>query len=173
MRSSQGTKVRHCLYRKQMKTDHQTDPNHSSQVTDTLTPKERSARMRLVRSQNTRPEMTVRRLLHGMGYRYRLHDRRMPGSPDLVFGARRKVIFVHGCFWHSHPRCRFARLPKSRLSYWIPKLEANRARDKRNARALRKRGWRVLVVWECELPRQAALARQIAKFLGPPRFRRT
>lgn len=107
--------------------------------------------MRLIGPKDSRPEMLVRRWLHALGLRFRLHDRRLPGTPDLVFVSRRKVIFVHGCFWHRHNRCPLARLPKSRRDFWVPKLEANRLRDIRQRRELSQLGWRSLVVWECEL----------------------
>ncbi len=96
---------------------------------DTLTPEQRSERMSRVRNKDTKPEMRVRRLVHALGYRYRLHDSRLPGRPDLVFKSRHKVIFVHGCFWHRHDRCELCRMPKSRLQFWKPKLKANRERD--------------------------------------------
>src|SRR5205823_7075741 len=97
---------------------------------DILTPSARSIRMGLIRSRNTGPEMAVRRLVHGMGYRYRLHDKDLPGRPDLVFKSKHKVIFVHGCFWHLHRNCWNCRPPKSRRSYWKPKLERNATRDR-------------------------------------------
>jgi DNA mismatch endonuclease (patch repair protein) len=102
-----------------------------------------------------------------MGYRYRLHRRGLPGNPDIVFGARRKAIFVHGCFWHRHsdPNCRLARLPKSKRDFWIPKLEANRVRDQRNQQALIADGWQVLVVWECELGDKEHLENKLIRFL--------
>src|SRR5216684_4116419 len=96
---------------------------------DILSVNARSARMALIRSKNTQPELIVRRIVHGLGYRYRLHGSELPGKPDLVFASKRKVLFVQGCFWHQHPGCRFARRPKSRLEYWIPKLKRNRQRD--------------------------------------------
>src|SRR5262245_61421886 len=98
---------------------------------DKLTPKRRSENMRRIRSRDMEPELIVRRLVHGMGYRYRLHVKKFPGSPDIVFSRLRKVIFVHGCFWHQHedPRCKISRMPKSNLDYWKPKLERNHARD--------------------------------------------
>lgn len=135
---------------------------------DTLTPKERSKRMSLVRGRDTKPEMRVRRLVHSLGYRYRLHRRDLPGSPDLVFGPRRKVIFVHGCFWHRHPApsCKLARLPKSRQEFWLPKLEGNRARDERINAALTAMGWTVLEIWECETADTESLAERIRGFLG-------
>lgn len=118
---------------------------------DTLTPSERSQRMSLIRSADTKPERLVRQWLHGLGYRFRLHEKRLPGHPDIVFAKRRKVIFVHGCFWHRHNRCALARMPKSGGSFWLEKLEGNRLRDARNRRALTRLGWRSLVIWECEL----------------------
>lgn len=137
---------------------------------DTLTPKQRSERMSRVRAKDTKPEMVVRRLVHSMGYRYRLHVAALPGRPDLVFPGRGAVIFVHGCFWHRHKGCKLARLPKSRLDFWVPKLEANRQRDTAVLRLLRKSGWRVLVVWECQTKQPEALARRLRQFLDrlPP-----
>jgi DNA mismatch endonuclease (patch repair protein) len=133
---------------------------------DTLTAAERSERMRRVRSKDTKPEMLVRRLVHRMGYRYRLHDRDLPGTPDLVFRSRSKIIFVHGCFWHRHGRrCVYTRWPKSRLDFWKPKLEQNHERDKVVRRELRKLGWKVLVVWECQLKNSEALAERVRAFL--------
>ena len=138
-------------------------------MVDTLTKEQRSERMGLVRGKDTGPEIAVRRLAYGLGYRYRLHGKGLPGRPDLVFGKKKKVIFVHGCFWHRHgdSSCKLARLPKSRLDFWVPKLEANKERDIRNQEALRAEGWGVLVIWECELTDQPALARKIGKFLQP------
>jgi len=118
---------------------------------DTLSPTERSERMSRVRSKGTKPELLVRQLLSSMGYRYRLHLRSVPGSPDIVFSGRKKAIFVHGCFWHRHQGCPNCRLPKSRLDFWKPKLEGNKQRDAKNERELRKAGWRFLVIWECEV----------------------
>ena len=135
---------------------------------DTLSQQERSKRMSLVRGRDTKPEMRVRQLTHALGYRYRLHRRSLPGKPDLVFGPRRKVIFVHGCFWHRHsdPSCKLARLPKSRRDFWLPKLEGNRARDERNKKKLTELGWDVLEIWECETADTKALAKKIKGFLG-------
>jgi DNA mismatch endonuclease (patch repair protein) len=122
-------------------------------MTDTLLPIERHERMKLIHGKNTKPEMVARRLIYSAGYRYRLHRRDLPGCPDIVFQRRKKIIFVHGCFWHRHPdpTCKLARLPKSRLDYWLPKLEANRHRDEANQAALLKLGWKVMVIWECEI----------------------
>lgn len=123
--------------------------------------------MSLIRAKDTGPEMVVRRLLHSMGYRYRLHDRRLPGCPDLVFHSRRKAIFVHGCFWHRHndSTCKLARLPKSRSEFWIPKLETNAARDQKNQGKLRELGWDVLVIWECQIKDRTLLSAKIESFL--------
>src|SRR5258708_939446 len=117
--------------------------------------------MRQIRSKDTKPEMAVRSLVHRLGYRFRLHRDNLPGRPDLVFPRLRKVIFVHGCFWHQHARCIDGRIPKSRNSYWIPKLQANTERDKRQQTNLRKLGWHVLVVWDCETVNAAKLAMRL------------
>ena len=137
-------------------------------MTDTLTPSERSERMSRVRGRDTKPEMVVRRLIHAMGYRYRLHSSRLPGHPDLVFGSRRRVIFVHGCFWHRHPdkSCKLARMPKSRLDFWRPKLQANARRDNSNIKKLAGLGWESLVVWECQIKDTGKLSNRIRSFLG-------
>lgn len=135
---------------------------------DPLTPIERSKRMSLVRSKNTKPELRVRKLVHSLGYRYRLHARDLPGHPDLVFRGRRKVIFVHGCFWHRHNCPLGNRLPKSRVEFWQAKLEGNRKRDRRNQRKLRKAGWSVMVIWECQTlpPNIERLTSRIERFLN-------
>ena len=122
--------------------------------------------MQAVKSKNTTPELAVRSLLHRMGYRFRLHRRDLPGTPDIVFPGRRSAIFVHGCYWHAHG-CRIGQPPKSRLDYWQPKLEANKARDRRKLADLEGAGWDVLVVWQCELRDTAALTERLGKFLGP------
>ena len=120
--------------------------------------------MQAVRSKDTGPEQKIRRLLHGLGYRYRLHRRDLPGKPDLVFPSRKKAIFVHGCFWHAHG-CRYGRPPKSRLEYWLPKLEKNKARDADKLSRLEELGWRVLIVWQCEMEDIGALADSLHCFL--------
>ncbi|WP_347258632.1 very short patch repair endonuclease [Methylocaldum sp.] len=132
---------------------------------DTLSPEERSKRMSLIRGTGSAPEIKLRRLVHGMGFRYRLHVKELPGKPDLVFPSKRAVIFMHGCFWHRHPDCKLARLPKSKLDFWKPKLEANKERDLRNQKELRSLGWRVLVVWECEIDNTERLSLIIREFL--------
>ncbi|MCW4460828.1 DNA mismatch endonuclease Vsr [Sphingomonas sp. BT-65] len=140
-------------------------------MADTFDTEKRSAIMRAVRSADTRPELVVRSLLHRAGYRFRLHRKNLPGRPDLVFPARRKVIFIHGCFWHSHrdPSCRRARVPKSRTDYWSAKLEANEARDKAALERLQALGWEALVIWECELRDTAATLACAAAFLDSAR----
>jgi DNA mismatch endonuclease (patch repair protein) len=133
---------------------------------DTLSRNERSKRMSLIRNRDTKPELFVRRLIHKSGYRFRLHRANLPGRPDLVFPARKKVIFVHGCFWHRHPKCGLARLPKSRLSFWLPKLTENRRRDLKNLRRLKRLGWTAEIVWECETGDQSALVQKVQRFLS-------
>jgi DNA mismatch endonuclease (patch repair protein) len=132
---------------------------------DTISPDRRSLIMARVRGKDTGPEMVVRRMVYAMGYRYRLHAKDLPGKPDLVFRGRRKVIFVHGCFWHRHAGCALARLPKSRVDFWVPKLEANRQRDARHKRDLAHAGWKVLTVWECDLKERARMKIKIGGFL--------
>jgi DNA mismatch endonuclease Vsr len=136
---------------------------------DTLTIVQRSERMALIRSKNTRPEMMVRRLLHGLGYRYRLHQKNLPGAPDLVFSSCKTVIFVHGCFWHAHEGCKVAHFPESRSAYWAEKFKRNKARDLKNERALQEAGWNVLIVWECETKDAPELLNRLSPVLGPPR----
>lgn len=123
--------------------------------------------MRAIRSRDTKPEMAVRRLVHGMGYRYRLHQSDLPGRPDIVFAGRRAVLFVHGCFWHSHG-CGRTHTPRSNTTYWGPKLGKNRKRDREHLLALSRAGWRTMVVWECEVA-DAALPRRLKQFLGRAR----
>jgi len=118
---------------------------------DKFSPNERSAIMAAVRSSNTTPERIVRSALHRLGYRYRLHDRHLPGKPDLSFPSRRVALFVHGCFWHRHPGCRRASTPVARQNYWLAKFERNVTRDSKTQQTLEQQGWRVIVVWECQL----------------------
>lgn len=121
--------------------------------------------MRRIRKTDTKPELAVRRAAHRLGYRFRLHRRDLPGTPDLVFPRLRKVILVHGCFWHQHPGCRLARTPKSRPDYWLPKLRRNQQRDGETRQALDRLGWKVLVIWECQVTTEEAAAEIIAPFL--------
>ena len=138
-------------------------PPHSPH--DTLTESQRSERMSKVRSTDTGPEMVVRRLTHALGYRYRLHRRDLPGQPDLVFSGRRKVIFVHGCFWHRHEGCPLCRLPKGNLDFWQSKLAGNQRRDRECQHRLEALGWRWLVIWECETNSETQLRDRITNFL--------
>ncbi|WP_088158266.1 very short patch repair endonuclease [Achromobacter xylosoxidans] len=138
-------------------------------MTDTLSPADRSLRMSKIRAKNTKPEMLVRCLIYGAGYRYRLHDGRILGKPDLVFKRRRKLIFINGCFWHHHESCVLARFPKTNQEFWVKKLCANKARDEGNYERLRNDGWGVLVVWECELRDPKKVLSRIEDFLGPAR----
>lgn len=138
---------------------------------DTMTVAERSERMAKIRSKGTKPELWVRQLLHRLGYRFRLHRAGLPGRPDLVFPSRRKIIFVHGCFWHAHEDCKVANRPKSRRSYWDAKFKRNRARDEANQKSLQQDGWRVFVVWECETNSDVSLASRLARFLGPAKMK--
>jgi DNA mismatch endonuclease (patch repair protein) len=120
-------------------------------VVDQLSPQARSANMSRVRSKDTQPELRVRRLLHRAGYRFRLHRRDLPGSPDIVLPRYRTAIFVHGCFWHGHEGCRRSKLPATRTDFWRAKIDRNRTRDEANARALGSLGYQVVTLWECEL----------------------
>lgn len=126
----------------------------------------RSRIMAAVRSKHTQPEMYVSRLVHSLGYRYRLHVADLPGKPDLVFPSRRKAIFVHGCFWHRHSRCRYASSPKTHIGFWEEKFHANVARDRSVRRELKKQGWEILIVWQCELKQREKLAERIDEFLA-------
>ncbi|MGV2464814.1 UNVERIFIED_CONTAM: DNA mismatch endonuclease Vsr, partial [Pseudomonas aeruginosa] len=124
-------------------------------MTDFLSPAERSDRMSRIRGKDTQPELALRKILHKLGLRYRLHGAALPGKPDLVFPRYRTVVFVHGCFWHRHAGCNIASTPKSNTPFWLEKFEKNIARDARVAAQLEAEGWRVLVVWECELASMA------------------
>lgn len=131
-------------------------------------PEGRRRVMQANKSKGTKPELVLRRLLHALGYRFRLHRRILPGTPDLVFPGRRAAIQVHGCFWHQHEGCPKAHLPRTRQDYWFPKLRRNVERDKDSAARLEAMGWRTLTVWECELAHPAAAVARAADFLGPP-----
>lgn len=126
--------------------------------------------MRAIRSKDMAPELAVRRLVHGLGYRFRLHKKDLPGKPDLVFASRRKVIFVHGCFWHFH-NCGEGHVPKSNRDYWLSKLQRNQSRDAKNRRLLKQQGWQSLVIWECEARRDDNSRKRITAFLGARNLR--
>jgi DNA mismatch endonuclease, patch repair protein len=138
---------------------------------DVHTPAQRSRNMAAIKARNTKPEMVVRRLLHGLGYRYVLHSKKLPGRPDLVFPSRQKVIFVHGCYWHCHD-CRFGKVtPGTNAAFWRAKRASNVARDAVHQRALRNAGWAVLIVWECETKKMPPLSNRVRLFLDENRFR--
>ena len=135
---------------------------------DNISKKRRSANMARIRSKDTRPELIVRRISHALGYRHRLHNSKLPGKPDLVFVKHRKVIFVHGCFWHQHPKseCLDSRKPKSNTGYWHTKLERNVERDNEDISKLLNAGWDVLVIWDCETVSKNKVTQVVRKFLG-------
>lgn len=133
---------------------------------DFLTSEARSEHMRRIRKTDTKPELEVRRMAHSIGFRFRLYRRDLPGTPDLVFPRMRKVIFVHGCFWHQHQGCRLMRMPKSRLDYWAPKLRRNMDRDILARERLAALGWAVLIVWECETANKDQLKVALRRFLN-------
>jgi DNA mismatch endonuclease, patch repair protein len=134
-------------------------------VVDTISRARRGENMRRIKSKGTKPEMAVRRLVHSMGYRYRLHSAKLPGKPDLVFASRKKIIDVRGCFWHQHKGCIDSHIPKSNIRYWAPKLQRNKSRDQQNARLWRKLGWASLTIWECEVPQVPSLTDRLRAFL--------
>lgn len=144
---------------------------HPTRVRRRMTESGRSYIMRSVRSRNTRPERAVRSLLHSLHYRFGLHAKQLPGTPDVVFANRHKVIWIHGCYWHGHG-CKIGRLPKSRLEFWKPKIEGNRLRDQRCQNALSEMGWQFLVIWQCQLSDTVELERRLRVFLGPTRVER-
>jgi DNA mismatch endonuclease (patch repair protein) len=139
--------------------------NNEGERSDNLTPEQRKRTMKRVRSKDTAPEMVVRRLVHSLGARYRLHGRGLPGAPDLVFARRRKVIFVHGCFWHGHDCPSGQKRPKTNADYWTRKLQRTLSRDAVNQTKLWEEGWSVLVIWECELKQRQILAERLKCFL--------
>lgn len=130
-------------------------------MTDIFTPSERSDIMSRIRGKNTKPEILVRKLLFSKGLRYRLHQKNLPGIPDIVFKTARVAVFINGCFWHQHKRCKDATLPTTRTEYWIPKLANNIERDKKAIRRLKKSGWKVHVIWECALKKPDKLSKQL------------
>ena len=135
-----------------------------------LSPTQRSAFLARISSKDTAPELAVRRLLHALGYRFRTQYRELPGKPDIAFPKRRKAVFIHGCFWHHHPGCKFAHVPKTRRDYWLAKFEANQRRDARNIADVAALGWEPAVVWECEMAELPNLQERLMRFLGPARW---
>ncbi|WP_439819915.1 very short patch repair endonuclease [Pseudomonas sp. HLG18] len=134
--------------------------------TDIVSPEHRSKIMSMIKSKNTKPEMIVRSMCHELGFRYRLHRKDLPGSPDLVFPKHRLCIFVHGCFWHRHPGCKYAYTPKSRLDFWLPKLAKNVERDLQVQEKLKALGWKVVIVWECQTKNRKVLHNEIRFAFG-------
>jgi DNA mismatch endonuclease (patch repair protein) len=137
-------------------------------MVDTFPTLKRKQIMAAVKSKNTRPEMIVRRMVHGMGFRFRLHVKSLPGTPDLVFAKRKKVIQVHGCFWHGHAGCSRSTLPTTNASFWSDKISANKKRDRKAERDLTALGFRSLTIWQCELRETSRVVKKLAKFLGAP-----
>ncbi len=135
-------------------------------MVDNVSPEVRSQIMAQVKSKGMKPEMRVRRLIHRLGYRYRLHRADLPGNPDLVFAPRQKIIFVHGCFWHRHKDCKRVRIPATNRDYWLAKLKRNQVRDSQNIALLEEAGWSVFIVWECQLQDISALTERLVTFLG-------
>lgn len=135
-------------------------------MADRISREQRSLNMAAIHSKNTGPELAVRKIVFSLGYRYRLHDPKLPGKPDLVFPSRRKVLFVHGCFWHGHNRCRRATTPKTHTEFWQRKIAANMIHDRQVRRRLRDLGWKPLTIWQCELRNQRRLTERIDEFLA-------
>lgn len=133
---------------------------------DPLSPAQRSRLMGKVKSKDTQPELAVRRLVHSMGYRYRLHVKKLPGTPDLAFAKKKKVIFVNGCFWHRHNCADGRRLPRTRQKFWRAKLEGNKKRDRYNMGVLKRMGWMALTIWSCEIDDGGSMKKKILDFLG-------
>lgn len=141
------------------------------QSLDIVDPATRSRMMSRIRGRDTGPERLVRSLLHAMGYRFRLQGHGLPGRPDVIFAARRKAVFVHGCFWHGHEGCRFAYQPKTRAAWWRAKIDATRTRDARAVASLAEMGWRTFIVWECECRDPRRVRESLRRFLGGVRFK--
>lgn len=137
-------------------------------MVDVFSPGKRSAIMSRIAGRNTAPEILVRRLLHSLGFRFRLYREDLPGKPDIVLPRHRKIVLIHGCFWHSHPGCHRAALPTTNVNFWQKKIAGNQARDRQTRRELSKLGWRVLVLWQCQLKNEAVLRRRLLRFLRVP-----
>lgn len=140
-------------------------PQNHSEMTDTFSTRERSQIMARVKGKDTTPELVIRKIIHSLGYRYRLHSSSLPGKPDIVFPSRQKIIFVNGCFWHGHKCKRGKRTPKSNREYWVDKIKRNVDRDKKHIRRLRLLGWMCLVIWECQMKDKDKLTKRIIAFL--------
>lgn len=135
-------------------------------MTDILTKEKRSWNMSRIRSEDTKPEIAVRQVLHGMGYRFRLHNQNLPGKPDIILPKHKTVIFVHGCFWHRHLGCKYAYNPKSRVEFWRKKFEANVKRDKAVTKELSQLGWKQIVLWECRIKNKDQITKKLKSLIG-------
>jgi DNA mismatch endonuclease (patch repair protein) len=135
-------------------------------MADVFTPQKRSAIMSRIKGENTKPEIAVRKMVHALGYRFRLHDKMLPGKPDIVLAKHRKVILVHGCFWHWHPRCTRSSFPVTNVQFWREKIVSNKRRDQKVVKALNRRGWQTLVVWQCQTRDTVKLRLRLEKFLS-------
>jgi len=135
---------------------------------DSISREKRSFVMSQIRSKHTKPELALRQIVSLMGFRYRLHYKKLPGKPDLAFLGQKKLIFMHGCFWHQHPKCKDSGFPASNLSYWRPKLTRTIERDREHTAILRKQGWKALIIWECEMKKPNQIKRRIKRFLETP-----
>ena len=120
-------------------------------MADVHTPQQRRYNMQQIRAKNTKPEMLVRKFLHANGFRYSLHNKKLPGKPDIVLTKYKTIIFIHGCFWHGHTNCKYFAVPKTRTKWWLNKINTNKANDEKAGKALRKEGWKVIIIWECKL----------------------
>lgn len=137
-------------------------------MADRLTPERRSWNMSRIGHRDTKPELIVRSLLHRLGYRFRLHRKDLPGKPDITLAKYKTVIFVHGCFWHRHPRCKYSYTPRTRKEFWKEKFERNIKRDKRVGKLLRSQGWKVRIIWECETFDQGKLVERVKSLFSKP-----
>ncbi len=137
---------------------------------DKISPEQRSRNMAQIKGKNTKPEILVRSLLHRMGYRFRLHNKKLPGKPDIILPKYKAVIFVHGCFWHGHEGCKRATIPATRTEFWKSKISENKVRDNNNIAALKNFGYRCLVVWQCELKDEVLLKQRLSDFLGTKQY---
>jgi DNA mismatch endonuclease (patch repair protein) len=136
-------------------------------MADTISRERRSYNMSRIRGKDTEPELVLRKFVFSLGHRYRLHGKNLPGKPDIIFPSKKKAIFMHGCFWHQHENCSVSHQPKSNLDYWMPKLKRTIERDKEHIKALKKLGWKTLVIWECEVETLQKMEGRILRFLGP------
>ena len=135
-------------------------------MADVHTKEQRSYNMSRIKGKDTKPEMLVRKFLHANGFRYKLHDKTLPGKPDIVLPKYKTVIFVHGCFWHGHKECKYSTIPKTRTEWWFNKIEGNKMNDNRNKRLLKKTGWKVIDVWQCNLKNPTKASKALLKLIS-------